>query len=111
MQLGLSSAPLPLNMGALTGAMICFCMVPVLMLGCITGVWGQELADLASPLFPLRENAGSSSLFPMFPCGSFHLEEATIDDMQRAMQDGTLTSVQLVKCYMLRIQQVDDYIK
>jgi len=47
----------------------------------------------------------------MARCGSFKLEEATIDDMQKAMAKGTLTSVQLVQCYMLRNYQTDDYIK
>jgi len=62
-------------------------------------------------LFPLQENVDSTKLFPMARCGSFKLEEATIDDMQKAMAKGTLTSVQLVQCYMLRNYQTDDYIK
>lgn len=49
----------------------------------------------------------------MAPCGnfSFKLEEATIDDMQTAMAKGTLTSVQLVQCYIFRNYLIDDYIK
>lgn len=62
-------------------------------------------------LFPLQENVDSTKLFPMAPCGSFKLEEATIDDMQKAMAKGTLTSVQLTECYMTRNYQTDDYIK
>jgi amidase len=65
---------------------------------------------LTPPLFPLQENADSSDLFPMAPCGTFQLEEATIDRMQKAMDNGTLTSVQLVTCYMHRTFQVDEYI-
>ncbi|KAK0614877.1 amidase [Bombardia bombarda] len=61
-------------------------------------------------LFPLQQNADSTKLFPMQKCGRFELEEATIDQMQAAMANGTLTSVQLVQCYMLRVQQTDDYI-
>ena len=63
------------------------------------------------PVFPLQENAGKSSLFPMPLCNGFKLEEATIDQMQSAMKNGTLTSVQLVLCYMQRNYQTDDYIK
>jgi amidase len=62
-------------------------------------------------LFPLQQNAGSTGLFPMPRCGSFKLEEATIDQMQAAMASGTLTSVQLVQCYMLREFQTHQYIK
>lgn len=63
------------------------------------------------PVFPLQENAGKSSLFPMPLCNGFKLEEATIDQMQAALKNGTLTSVQLVLCYMQRNYQTDDYIK
>ncbi|KAH8901440.1 amidase signature enzyme [Thozetella sp. PMI_491] len=62
------------------------------------------------PLIPLEQNAGSDSLFPMPPCGSFRLEEATIDQMQAAMAGGSLTSVQLVMCYMLRVYQTEEFI-
>ena len=44
-------------------------------------------------------------------CGSFQLEEATIDQIQAAMGNGTLTSVQLVTCYMMRTYQTEDYAK
>ena len=47
----------------------------------------------------------------MPPCGSFDLEEATIDDMQAAMEAGILTSTQLVVCYMIRTYQTQEYIK
>lgn len=63
------------------------------------------------PFFPLQENADSAQLFPMPPCGGFQLEEATIDQMQAAMENGTLTSVQLVTCYMMRTYQTQDYAK
>ncbi|KAK0702516.1 amidase signature domain-containing protein [Apiosordaria backusii] len=44
-------------------------------------------------------------------CGrGFKLEEATIDDMQRAMRNGTVTAVQLIECYARRVMQTDDYI-
>ncbi|KAL2889099.1 putative amidase [Ceratocystis lukuohia] len=46
----------------------------------------------------------------MLPCGEFFLEEATIDQMQEGLSNGTLTSVQLSNCYMLRIHQTQNYI-
>ncbi|KAK3988951.1 amidase [Cladorrhinum sp. PSN332] len=48
--------------------------------------------------------------FPVPLCGTFKLEEATIDQMQAAMENGTLTSVQLVKCYLERTFQTNEYI-
>ncbi|KAK1625222.1 amidase signature domain-containing protein [Colletotrichum phormii] len=42
--------------------------------------------------------------------GTFKLEEATIDQMQKAMTDGILTSQQLVMCYMQRTFQTQEYI-
>ena len=64
-----------------------------------------------APLIPLEQNAGSDDQFPMPECGGFQLEEATVDQMQAAMANGTLTSVQLVTCYMLRAYQTEDFIK
>ncbi|KAK3491100.1 amidase signature enzyme [Neurospora hispaniola] len=59
----------------------------------------------------LKENCPLTDvLFPVLPCGTFRLEEATIDDMQAAMNNGTLTSVQLVGCYVLRTFQTHLYI-
>ncbi|KZL63248.1 amidase family protein [Colletotrichum incanum] len=42
--------------------------------------------------------------------GTFKLEEATIDQMQKAMQDGIITSQQLVICYMQRTFQTQEYV-
>ncbi|KAK7916889.1 Amidase [Apiospora marii] len=61
----------------------------------IASVRNQSL-ESDVPLFPLQEHADSTQLFPMPPCGGFQLEEATIDQMQAAMGNGTITSVQLV---------------
>jgi amidase len=80
-------------------------------LACVSGIHGQGIAALTPPVFPLQETPDTSNLFPMAPCGGFKLEEATIDEMQTAMQNGALTSVQLVTCYLLRALQVDEYIK
>ncbi|KAH8179261.1 amidase domain-containing protein [Sarocladium implicatum] len=54
--------------------------------------------------------AGTEELFSMPDCWGFKLEEATIDEMQKAMEDGKLTSVQLVLCYMMRAHQTQQYI-
>ncbi|PHH82182.1 hypothetical protein CDD82_6740 [Ophiocordyceps australis] len=62
-------------------------------------------------LIPLMEKAGSPDLFPMGDCFGFKLEEATIAQMQEAMESGRLTSVQLVSCYMTRTFQTQPYIK
>ncbi|KAK4455373.1 amidase [Podospora aff. communis PSN243] len=64
----------------------------------------------SSLFFPLLSNAGTPSLFPMPPCGSFPLEEATIAQMQSAMSRGHLTTVQLVQCYLARTHQSQPYI-
>ncbi|KIV79506.1 hypothetical protein PV11_07064 [Exophiala sideris] len=63
-----------------------------------------------SLFFPLLANANTTELFPMPPCGCFQLEEATIDEMQAAMSNGTLTSQQLVICYLERAYQTQGYI-
>ncbi|KAI5923337.1 amidase [Camillea tinctor] len=66
----------------------------------------------SSSLFPNIHDADTVNFFPMAPCGdhNFRLEEATIDDMQAAMANGTLTSVELVTCYMIRTYQTNEYI-
>lgn len=60
--------------------------------------------------FPPQEAAGTSALFPVPPCSGVTLEEATIDQLQEYMRRGTLTSVELLKCYLRRARQVDGYI-
>lgn len=47
----------------------------------------------------------------MSACNGFILEEATIDEMQAAMANGSLTSAQLATCYVHRIEQTQDYTK
>ncbi|KKA30172.1 hypothetical protein TD95_001184 [Thielaviopsis punctulata] len=69
--------------------------------------WPLAETDL---LLPLEKNVNTPALFSMPSCGNFVLEEATIDDMQAAMKNGTLTSVQLSMCYLLRAQQTQNYI-
>lgn len=95
-------------------------MQPLLLLAVAPVVLGQFAAYLdytvfaeanSSAIFPLLQNNGSAELFPMPACGSFILEEATIDDMQAAMSNGTLSSVQICLCYLQRNFQTNSYIK
>lgn len=65
---------------------------------------------LTPSLFPFEQYAETPGLFPLAPCGTFNLEEATIDQMQEAMTNGTLTSQQLVTCYIIRTYQTNSYI-
>ncbi|PVH97738.1 amidase signature enzyme [Periconia macrospinosa] len=80
--------------------------------------WAQNDSVLAiNPLqdpfpyyFPPINNADTPDLFPMPQCYGFKLEEATIDQLQEEMKHGRLTSAKLLRCYMKRIRQVDEYI-
>lgn len=47
----------------------------------------------------------------MTDCNGFELEEATIAQLQEAMETGRLTSVQLVQCYLKRTFQTKPYLK
>ena len=62
-------------------------------------------------VFPLEQKAGTAELFPMPLCNGFKLEEATVDQMQAAMERGQITSQQLVICYLQRMYQTESYIK
>jgi amidase len=62
-------------------------------------------------VFPLQQNAGTTELFPMPLCNGFKLEEATIDQMQQALNQSQVNSQQLVTCYLRRIHQTEQYIK
>lgn len=75
-----------------------------------------ETQTLDSPYpyeFPVLQNGANANRgqFPMPKCNGFTLEEATIDQMQEALSKGTLTSVQIIMCYMQRIWQTDEYIR
>lgn len=81
-----------------------------LALGSITAACCQFMGT-TNLTFPLQENVNTPALFPMPTCGHFNLEEATIDQMQQAMRNGTLTSQQLVLCYMQRTYQTEEYLR
>lgn len=63
--------------------------------------------------FPVLQNGSSAeeTEFPMPLCNGFKLEEAIINQLQEAIADGRLTSVQIVECYLQRIHQVDQYLR
>lgn len=71
---------------------------------------GQILNDPFPYYFP-QENAPASQLFPMPQCNGVQIEQASIDQLQTYMAHGSLTSVQLVVCYMQRSFQTAEYIK
>lgn len=60
--------------------------------------------------FPNDATANSTALFPMPTCHGITIEEATIDQLQQYLSQGSLTSQQLALCYLQRIWQTDDYI-
>ncbi|KAF2792484.1 glutamyl-tRNA amidotransferase subunit A [Melanomma pulvis-pyrius CBS 109.77] len=60
--------------------------------------------------FPEETRAETPALFPVPNCHGITLEEATIDQLQDYMSRGTLTAVSLLKCYLKRARQVDEYI-
>ncbi|KAK1516624.1 amidase [Colletotrichum paranaense] len=72
--------------------------------------WPGNSSTTVPSVFPLLEDVGSADLFPMPLCGTFKLEEATIDEMQAALTAGTLTSQQLIGCYIQRTYQTQEYI-
>ena len=73
-------------------------------------VASQILTDPYAYDFP-RLGAPGSSQFPMRHCHGFKLEEASVDDIQARLSKGTLTSVQLLECYLERIAQTQPYLK
>lgn len=73
-------------------------------------VASQILTDPYAYDFP-RLDAPGASLFPMRHCHGFKLEEASVDEIQSQLSNGSLTSVQLLGCYMDRIHQTQPYLK
>ena len=83
------------------------------------GVKGQDGSVLASSQvlanpfpydFPDQTHTGSG-LFTMQLCHGLKLEEATIEQLQKWLRNGKLTSVQLVTCYIQRNTQIDGYVR
>lgn len=59
--------------------------------------------------FPNKQDG--ADLFPMPECNGIRLEEATMDQLQEAMNTGLLTASQIVLCYVQRIYQTDMYLE
>jgi hypothetical protein len=70
----------------------------------------QVLTDPFPYYFP-QLNASAAKLFTMPLCYGVKIEEATIDQLQCYLGNGSLSSVQLLDCYLQRVHQTDDYIK
>ena len=60
--------------------------------------------------FPDQKAAHTANLFPMPQCHGLTIEEATINQLQQYMSEGSLTSQQLAICYLQRIWQTNEYI-
>lgn len=66
----------------------------------------QQLNDTEYS-FPQTDSA---ELFPMASCNGVTLEEATIDQLQAYMADGSLTAENLVRCYLDRYFQINPFV-
>ncbi|KAK4569800.1 hypothetical protein LTR86_002769 [Recurvomyces mirabilis] len=75
-----------------------------------SGLANAQILNDPFPYYFPKVNATSAQLFPMPLCHGTKIEEATIDDLQAFMHNGTLTSVQLVTCYIQREFQTGQYI-
>ena len=76
-----------------------------------TSLSNSQILNDPFPYYFPRENASPAQLFAMPACKGVKIEEATIDELQNYMSSGSLTSVQLVTCYMQRAFQTAEYIK
>ena len=72
-------------------------------------VSSQDLESQFPYYFPDQRNV--ENLFPMPDCNGVVLEEATVDALQDAMNNGHLTSTQIAMCYLQRVYQTNGYIK
>ncbi|KAJ6058979.1 uncharacterized protein N7446_008562 [Penicillium canescens] len=74
-----------------------------------TLVASQILTNPYTYDFP-RLGAPGAKLFAMRRCHGFKLEEATVDEIQERLTNGTFTSVELLACYLDRIHQTQPYL-
>jgi amidase len=73
-------------------------------------VESQILANPYQYDFP-RLGVPGAKLFPMRHCHGFKLEEASVDQIQERLENGTFTSVELLECYLDRVHQTQPYLK
>ena len=83
--------------------------LPLLAAG-LYGLYGWHSRVPLEYDFPIASGNGSV-LFPMHPCRGVQLEEASIDHLQALMTSRTLSSVDLLDCYMNRVFQTSNYLK
>lgn len=76
-------------------------------------LWTWLLLKFSEPPFPFEfpNKQNGTDLFPMPECNGIRLEEATIDQLQEAMNTGLLTASQMVLCYVQRIYQTEIYLE
>lgn len=86
-----------------------FVSLPLLVAGLYVLYGWRSRVPLEHGSLVARDNG--SVLFPMFPCHGVQLEEASIDHLQALMASGTLSSVDLLHCYMERVFQTTNYLK
>lgn len=75
------------------------------------GLAPSEILDQPFPYFFPQPGGKVSDLFAMPLCNGVKIEEATIDQLQGHLSTGSLTSEQLVSCYLVRSVQTGEYIK
>ena len=63
------------------------------------------------PYFFPDQNAPPAHLFAMPPCHGVKIEDASIDALHSLLAAGTLSSVDLVTCYIERARQTGQYLK
>lgn len=88
-------------------------MWPSLIPRFVAGLYVVRCWLLSTPLeynVPIASGNGSA-LFPMPPCRGVQLEEASIDHLQALMASRTLSSLDLLDCYMDRAFQTSNYLK
>ena len=69
-----------------------------------------DFLDSASLDYFPNSDGVATELFPMSSCSGLVIEEASLDELQDALQNGSTTSVQLLWCYLERIHQVEEYV-
>ncbi|KAK0953952.1 hypothetical protein LTR91_023569 [Friedmanniomyces endolithicus] len=75
-----------------------------------TGFANSQILNDPFPYHFPQENGSATRLFAMPLCNGVKIEEATTEELQTYLADGSLTSVQLVTCYTQRSFQTAEYI-
>lgn len=76
-----------------------------------TGLANSQILNDPFPYYFPRQDASPARLFAMSRCQGVDIEEASIDELQKYLASGELTSVQLVTCYIQRHLQTAQYLK